>query len=291
MAEVVATVTPAVRRDARRGLAVFFVLVVVLSGILEATWILNPEMGILVLPLMWSPAIASAVTRLVLREGFSDVSFRFGGRRTLPWIALGLIVPLVVGILSYGPAWLTGLAGFDGSTGSLVMGLVVATTLGTVQGCLFTAGEEIGWRGYMLTRLIDAGVPRPVLASGLIWGIWHIPLILAGIYAAGPSPVLSAVVFMGLVTSFGYILGRMRLETGSVWPGIVAHSAWNSVIQGPLDGSTVGAGAALWTGESGILTIPLLVVVAVLVSRGPWTYIRSLPGRGVPLSQQIARVT
>src|SRR5215218_7932624 len=291
MAEVVATVTPAVRRDARRGLAVFFVLVVVLSGILEATWILNPEMGILVLPLMWSPAIASAVTRLVLREGFSDVSFRFGGRRTLPWIALGLIVPLVVGILSYGPAWLTGLAGFDGSTGSLVMGLVVATTLGTVQGCLFTAGEEIGWRGYMLTRLIDAGVPRPVLASGLIWGIWHMAGTLTGVYATGPSPVLSTALLMVTITSLSYVIGRMRLETGSIWPGIVAHSAWNSVIQGPLDGSTVGAGAALWTGESGILTIPLLVVVAVLVSRGPWTYIRSLPGRGVPLSQQIARVT
>jgi hypothetical protein len=29
-------------------------------------------------------------------------------------------------------------------------------------------------------------------------------------------------------------------------------------------------------------------VVAVIVSRGTWTYIRSLPGRGVPLSQQLS---
>jgi hypothetical protein len=28
----------------------------------------------------------------------------------------------------------------------------------------------------------------------------------------------------------------------------------------------------------------------VIVSRGTWTYIRSLPGRGVPLSQQPTRV-
>jgi hypothetical protein len=41
------------------------------------------------------------------------------------------------------------------------------------------AGEEIGWRGYMLTRLVDAGIPRPVLASGLIWGLWHVPVVLA----------------------------------------------------------------------------------------------------------------
>jgi len=31
------------------------------------------------LPLMVSPALASAITRLLLREGFADVSFRFGG--------------------------------------------------------------------------------------------------------------------------------------------------------------------------------------------------------------------
>jgi CAAX protease family protein len=37
------------------------------------------------------------------------------------------------------------------------------------------------------------GVPYPVLASGLIWGLWHIPLIVAGIYAAGPYPALSVV--------------------------------------------------------------------------------------------------
>ena len=285
MAEAAAVSPPDVRRAARRGLVVFLVLVVVLSGTIEAIWIMNPTMGILVIPLMWSQAVASVIARLVLREGFSDVSFRFGGRRTLPWIALGLILPIVVGTLAYGPAWLTGLVGFEGSVGGFVMGVVAAATYLTVIGCLFTAGEEIGWRGYMLTRLIDAGVPRPVLASGLIWGLWHLPLILAGIYAAGPYPALSAVLFMVAVPSLGYVLARMRLETGSVWPPIIAHSAWNAIIQGPFDGATKGANAALWTGESGILTVIVVVAAAVIVSRGTWTYIRSLPGRGVPLSQ------
>jgi membrane protease YdiL (CAAX protease family) len=295
MAEALVASTADIRTDARRGLAVFFALVVVLSGTIEAIWILNPEMSLLVIPLMWSPAVASVITRLVLKEGFSDVSFRFGGTRTLPWYALGLGVPLAVGSLAFGTAWLTGLVGFEGSAGGFVMGLVAATTIGALQGCLFTAGEEIGWRGYMLTRLIDAGVPRPVLVSGLIWGLWHLPLIFAGIYAAGPSPALSAVLFMVSVTSFGYILARMRLETGSIWPVIFAHSTWNSIIEGPFDGSTTGAGAGLWTGEAGILTLVVLVVVAVLVTRGTWTYIRRLPERGVPLSQGLsqhpARVT
>jgi uncharacterized protein len=287
------TLTPDLRRAARRGLAVYFVIVVVLSGAIEAYIIMNPEFfGTLlgVLALMWSPALASVIARLVLREGFSDVSFRFGGLRTLPWYALGLGVPLAVGILAYGAAWLTGLVGLQGSAGAFLVGLVSAATWITIYGFIFTAGEEIGWRGYMLTRLIDAGVPRPVLVSGLIWGLWHLPLIFAGIYAAGPNPALSAVLFVVSVTSISFVFARMRLETGSIWPVIFAHSAWNAIIQGPFDGATTGANAALWTGESGILTVIVTVVLAVIVSRGSWTYIRSLPGRGVPLSQQPARV-
>ena len=292
MTEAAALSPPDLRRAARRGLAVFFVIVVVLSGAIEAYIIMNPEFfGTLlgVLALMWSPALASVIARLVLREGFSDVSFRFGGLRTLPWYALGLGVPLGVGILAYGGAWLTGLVGFQGGAGAFVVGLVSAATWITIYSCIFTTGEEIGWRGYMLTRLIDAGVPRPVLVSGLIWALWHLPLILSGIYAAGPYPALSAILFVVSVTSISFVFARMRLETGSIWPVIFFHSAWNSIIQRPFDGATKGANAALWTGESGILPVIVLVVVSVIVSRGTWTYIRSLPGRGVPLSQQLSQ--
>jgi uncharacterized protein len=292
MAEAAAVSSPDLRRTARRGLAIYFALVVVISGSLEAYYIfINPELlGTLfgLLALMWSPAVASVIARLVLREGFSDVSFRFGGLRTLPWYALGLGVPLAVGILAYGGAWLTGLVGFQGGAGAFVVGLVSAATWITIYGFIFTAGEEIGWRGYMLTRLIDAGVPRPVLVSGLIWALWHLPLILSGIYAAGPYPALSVVLFVVSITSTSFVYARMRLETGSIWPVIFAHSAWNSIIERPFDGATKGANAALWTGESGILTVIVLVVVSVIVSRGTWTYIRSLPGRGVPLSQQLS---
>jgi hypothetical protein len=75
------------------------------------------------------------------------------------------------------------------------------------------AGEEIGWRGYMLTRLIDAGVPRPVLVSGVIWGLWHVPLILGGVYLAGPPPIVSALLWMVVAISFSFVFARLRLET------------------------------------------------------------------------------
>jgi membrane protease YdiL (CAAX protease family) len=292
-----------VRIRARRGLVVFFAVLVPLSVTFQAITIATGNAS-WILALMWSPAAASVVARLVLREGFADVSFRFGGRRTWKYLALAPIFPIVVGLIAYAIAWTTGVARFapqplglvaplvgDGASPLTVflVTLALAATVGTVFVVPYAAGEEIGWRGYMLTRLIDAGVPRPILASGVIWGLWHVPLILAGMYVAGSSPVVAALLFMVAATSFCFVIGRMRLETGSIWPAIALHAAWNSIIQSAFGAATKGAGAALWAGEAGIFTALALVVAAVIFSRGRWR-VRKAPetprrGAGTPKSR------
>jgi membrane protease YdiL (CAAX protease family) len=272
------------RRKARRGLAIYFAIVVVLSALFEGMAINRPDIdGPFIAGLMLVPTIASVVARLVLHEGISDVSFRFGGRRGGKAIVQALIFPLVIGFVAYGAAWTTGLAQFDPPP---LGGLVAVFVGGLIVSLVLVSGEEIGWRGYMLTRLIDSGVPRPVFASGLIWALWHVPLVLAGVYAAGPSPVISAVLLVVAITSFGYVIARMRLETGSVWPAIVLHTAWNSIIIRGFDLATTGTGAMLWVGESGILTTLALLAAAVAFSRGRWTILRKPPERPKGPAQQ-----
>ncbi len=273
-----ATAAPSVgsdtRRTACRGLTIYFAIVVALSVAIEGFLIANPSRVGAIALLMFVPTVASVAARLILKEGFVDVSLRFGGRRGLGAVGIAFVFPVAVGILAYGIAWAGGLAGFGGLPSAT---FIVPFAVGMILGLVLAAGEEIGWRGYMLTRLIDAGVRRPVLASGLIWSLWHVPLVLAGIYAAGPSPALSAALIVVSITSFGYVISRLRLETGSVWPAIVLHAAWNSIIQGPFDGATAGAVATLWVGESGVLTALTLVVAAVAFSRGRWTILRRPP--------------
>jgi uncharacterized protein len=276
------------RNQARRGLMLYFVLLIPLSALLEGLIIGTHNLA-WAMVLMWVPALASVVARLTLREGFADVSFRLGGRRGWHSLGFALSFPIVVGLVAYGAAWASGLAQFVGPTQALgrtvppLLGFAIAILLaGTIEvlpNALLAAGEEIGWRGYMLTRLIDAGVPQPVLVSGLIWGGWHVPLILAGIYAAGPLPLLSAALFMGAVISVSSVFARLRLATGSVWPAIVLHGAWNSVIQGPFDGATAGAARLLWIGESGILVVLTLVLATIMVARRPWPMLRQPPPR------------
>src|SRR5215813_12972869 len=171
-------------------------------------------------------------------------------------------------------AWLVG----DSTPPILVfvINLALAATIVAVFSARTAAGEEIGWRGYMLTRLIDAGVPRPVLVSGVIWGLWHVPLILGGVYLAGPPPMVSALLWMVVAISMSFVFARLRLESGSIWPAITLHAAWNSIIQVAFDPASTGPDATLWVGESGILVMLTVIAAAVVFTRGRWT-VRRFP--------------
>jgi membrane protease YdiL (CAAX protease family) len=255
-----------------------------LSAVFEALMIRGNSSW--VWALMWTPAAASVVARLVVREGFGDVSFRLGSCRGSKAIGLALIFPIVVGLIAYGIAWTTGLVEFGprpialaaryipGATSPAVVFLInlaVAATIVTMYSARTAAGEEIGWRGYMLTRLVDAGVPKPILTSGLIWGLWHVPLILGGVYLVGPPRLLAALLWMVTATAFSFVFARVRLDTGSIWPAITLHSAWNAIIQAAFDPASHGARAELWIGESGILVALTMIVAAVVFSCGRWT--------------------
>ncbi|MDN4618119.1 hypothetical protein QCD85_08420 [Paenibacillus sp. PsM32] len=206
---------PNIVQKSRKGLVVFFAWLVPLTFL---SYILalhvSPIFGLL---LMWSPGLSSVLTRLLLREGFADISFRFRGNLAFKSIPFVLLFPVIIGLLAYGFAWITGLADFVHTDNSYIWSLVISIVyqmfVGTLIGILSSASEELGWRGYMLSRLITAGVPKPILTSGLIWGVWHFPAILLGSYYSGPSLILSIILFMIAISSFNFIISQLRLST------------------------------------------------------------------------------
>ncbi len=275
--------------SARRGLALYLGIVVALSGAIEGTILLRGgpigSHPLLVVALMWSPTVAMLVTRLVRREGFADVSFALRGPGTLKVLAMVWAYPIFVGLVGYGIAWLTGLESFRTPDRSLLgagappavrlaISIGLNATLGTVLSAITATGEELGWRGYMVPRLVQAKIPRPLLVSGLVWGAWHMPLIVSGQYAAGRYPILSAGMFLVSIVAAGYVVARARLESGSVWPAVVFHSAWNAIIQGSFDRYTAGGdtshGSTIWTGEGGILVAVTSAVVALALMLRAW---------------------
>jgi membrane protease YdiL (CAAX protease family) len=255
---------------ARRGLLIFFSCVILLTGAIDVVVINNREFDSLALLTMLVPALSATLARLLLREGFGDVSFRLHPHRSARWIALALAFPVVVGAVAYGVAWTTGLAQF---TPQPLAELATRVGLLTIVSFVLVSGEEIGWRGYMLGRLIQAGAPRPILLSGFIWGLWHVPLVLAGVWDAGPSPLVSAVNVVIAASAFGLLLAYSRLITGSVWPAVALHLAWNRIIQDIFDGLTAPTvDARMWVGESGVLTTLVVVVLVTICLR--WLRVR-----------------
>jgi membrane protease YdiL (CAAX protease family) len=88
-----------------------------------------------------------------------------------------LVFPFLIGAIAYDAAWATGLVGLRVIPLGIWAVLIIAMLSLNV---VVSTGEELGWRGYMLDRMVEAGVPRPILASSVIWGVWHVPLFLWG---------------------------------------------------------------------------------------------------------------
>lgn len=87
----------------------------------------------------------------------------------------------------------------------LLLGIFLAPLLNIIT----TSGEEIGWRGYLLPKLMESYGPRvSIIISGVIWGLWHAPIIAMGHnYGTGYSTapwggILAMVVFCLFIGSF-----------------------------------------------------------------------------------------
>lgn len=93
-----------------------------------------------------------------------------------------------------------------------------------------TFGEEFGWRGYLLPRLMPLGGFWAALLVGLIWGLWHAPIIFLDGYEYNDPHSLGAVLMFLLFTiPTSFIFTWLRNRTQSIWPTVLAHAVINSV--------------------------------------------------------------
>ncbi|MFD0891092.1 CPBP family intramembrane glutamic endopeptidase, partial [Streptosporangium algeriense] len=126
-------------------------------------------------------------------------------------------------------------------------------------------GEEWGWRGWLLPRLMPLGTWRAVLVSGVIWGAWHAPLTLRG-YNYPELGAWAAPFFVVFCVAFGALLGWLRLRSGSVWPAVVGHGSLNA--SGGLMllvGDAAHPPSLVLAGITGLVGSALLAVLSFLL--------------------------
>jgi membrane protease YdiL (CAAX protease family) len=143
----------------------------------------------------------------------------------------------------------------------------VTVPLAVVPGivCLVVAvglNEELFFRGIVFKALRRYGTGRAVLFSALIFGVMHLANVASGKTA---GYLVLQVLFSML---FGIVTAELVAVTGSLWPGIVFHAAYDAVAYLGGDSNSTAAFASL------------AVQVAVLGAYALWLW-RRLPREDV----------
>ncbi len=117
--------------------------------------------------------------------------------------------------------------------------IIVAVTGGPIFNAIFAIGEEAGWRGYMTPQLQDRyGKTRGILCSGLIWALWHAPLIVLGGYEYGIGywgfPITGILVMCVFTTALGIFLSWLYEASDSILIPALGHGAINAIAALPL---------------------------------------------------------
>lgn len=127
-------------------------------------------------------------------------------------------------------AEISGGQGVDMPINALRLLLFVQTVfIGPLLGLVIGFGEEYGWRGYLQAELVKLGKARGVLLLGVIWGIWHYPVIWMGHNYPG-YPVWGSLAMTIYTIILAYVLGYVMLKTDSIWLVTFLHAVNNQVL-------------------------------------------------------------
>jgi len=232
------------------------------------------------LPAVFAPAIAAFVIRKwVTGEGFSDAGMALNLRKKWRYYLFALSFPGAVMLLRFPLATTLGARLALPFPPHIVLGLVLLPAeliIGAFVGLAEAWGEEFGWRGYLQIRLLSDRPVLAALATGVIWGLWHIPVYLRVPLPRGELLRFLFVFLMGTMLG-SIILGWLRLRTGSVWPAALFHAANNSASASvTLTAMVNGITGRGWDWDMACLVLDCVPLGAFCV----WVVLRGQLGKG-----------
>lgn len=207
------------------------------------------------------------------------MGFRLGKPKYQIW---SFILPFLYCLITYTLIWTTGLGHFyNAEFGENVSGdlsKIVGFNLhlpfaafiffGILWIFVSALGEEIGWRGFLVPQLAKFNsFSKTALFSGIIWAIWHYPLIFFTDYNSGTN-WFGVLCFTIMIIGLSFAFAWLRLKSNSVWTGVLLHAGDNLFVQGVFNSLTAESGMTKYIiGEFGIA----LAIAAVVVGYIFWT--------------------
>jgi membrane protease YdiL (CAAX protease family) len=231
---------------------------------------------------MWSPALATFATKRIFGESFRDLPWKWGSAR-YGW--LGYTIPILYTVPLYVIVWLSGLGAFNMSIlpktaadfgwrnfppgVTLTLFVLITATLGLIPKLSRALGEEIGWRGFLVPELAKVvRFPMVALISGLMWAVYHYPVLLFADYNAGGPPWYGLSCFTIMVVADSFILAWLALRAQSLWPAAIFHASHNLFIQSIFTPLTRDTGPTKYViDEFGVGLVITITIGAMIVWR------------------------
>ncbi|WND03383.1 CPBP family intramembrane metalloprotease [Temperatibacter marinus] len=233
--------------------------------------------------MMWMPGLAALATCKIMGLSINSLGWKLGDAK---WSWRSYFLPVLYVSIAYfiaysfefikpsGSGTLTylqdrfGLVGWSAEL-SIAFFIFILLTVVFVRTLAHTLGEEIGWRGFLVPQLMRKfGFAMTSLISGLIWALWHFPVLLYGNYAnenlclcfdnSRIWAYISMLVFISFPLTF------YRLKSGSLWPSVIFHAMHNVMVYHLFESMTkTTKSGKIWVGEFGWL-LPLITGVIAL---------------------------
>jgi membrane protease YdiL (CAAX protease family) len=194
------------------------------------------------LPLMWCPGMSAILTKLIFDRNLKGLGWKLGPAR---WLGFAYLLPILYGAVIYGITWLVGQGGFApevaaGLASELGMADASAVQMVAVYTLLMGSfvflksslprafGEELGWRGFLFPELHRmTSFTTASIIGGVLWSLYHLPLILFSDYRSTAPIAFQVVVFFISTIALTFVHNWFRAKSGSVWPPVVLHASHN----------------------------------------------------------------
>lgn len=281
-------------RSSRVQVLIYLVLVFAFSSVFYFLILhsgsLGNGRGLYVLGLMWCPALAGMLTLRLNGRSISELGWKWGQTK---YQVQSWFIPLLYASIAYVIVWIAGFGAFgnpeylDALTKqmhlggspwiSIAVGIFLTGTYGLTRSVSSALGEEIGWRGFLVPELFKSmSFTTTSLVSGIVWSLWHYPVLIYGDYNAGTPTWYGLTCFTVMVVSGSFVFAWMRLKSGSLWTGAILHASHNLYIQAIFTPLTRNTGKTAWYIDEFGCVLPLVVIVFAVYF---WSKRRELPAQ------------
>ena len=207
---------------------------------------------------MFAPMLAAAISR----PGLRHLGWKPHITKNWRWILAAWFLPVLLGTLgaaiyfliipgawdislsyAYQSLGAEGIQQLENSGLTLqlyaVISTVSAVTYAPFVNMLLAVGEEVGWRGTMYPALkLHFGTLKGRIIGGVLWGIWHWPIMILAGYEYGTAywgaPVTGPLLFCIITVSMGILFDHLYEKTACVWVPALCHGAINAFAGIPI---------------------------------------------------------